>query len=113
MAFTIHIFLTVGVTLYEAGLTQAALTRLERDGGLLTDYFIKLQLQQSLEYLQEAVQILSLEPERSSERRWYQLATEAAGDVARELGVALPPVPGPPVVVAKDRPLQKRNVQIA
>ncbi|XP_071549534.1 SET domain-containing protein SmydA-8-like isoform X1 [Panulirus ornatus] len=100
-----------GVTLYEAGVAQAVLTRVERDAGVLTDHFFKLQLRQSLEHLQEAMRVLSLEPERSRERRWHQRASEAAAEVARELGVALPPTPSPPLVVAKDKPLQKRNVQ--
>nr|XP_045583667.1 SET domain-containing protein SmydA-8-like [Procambarus clarkii]XP_045583668.1 SET domain-containing protein SmydA-8-like [Procambarus clarkii] len=80
-----------GVTLYEVGVAEADIARAEKKAEDLTEYFFKLQMQQALRHLQQAICILSLEPPRSSERRWYDRARDAAAAVVQDLsGEELP-----------------------
>ncbi|KAG0719143.1 SET domain-containing protein SmydA-8, isoform A [Chionoecetes opilio] len=77
-----------GVTLFHLGTTEAELTRAERRDGALTEHFFKEELRGALQHLQEAAEIMSLEPPGSHELDWLRKIQEAINWVAQGLGEA-------------------------
>ncbi|KAK8726258.1 hypothetical protein OTU49_010171 [Cherax quadricarinatus] len=102
-----------GATLYELGVAEAEMARAEKRAEVVTDHFFKLQLQQALCHLQEAVLILSQEPPRSRDLRWYTHALDAATRVAQDLGVDLATDPALRVVLSNDDHLLHESAQNA
>ncbi|XP_064105880.1 uncharacterized protein LOC135215269 [Macrobrachium nipponense] len=74
-----------GTTLYEIGICQAILTQVEMDEGRLTDHFYGVYMKKALGYLHEAIDILSLQPPTSHERRWYKKAVEKVEVISLQL----------------------------
>ncbi|XP_045120625.1 SET domain-containing protein SmydA-8-like isoform X2 [Portunus trituberculatus] len=94
-----------GVTLYHLGTVEADLTRVERGEGTLTDHFFRQELHRALQHLQEAADIMNLEPSGSHELNWLQKIQVAINVVAGELGEA------PPVYISF--PSQEKNGEVA
>ncbi|KAK7072641.1 hypothetical protein SK128_012618 [Halocaridina rubra] len=77
-----------GVAMYELGLSLANLTSVEMKEGLLIDHFYKMHTQEALEYLQNSLDILDLEPPDSYERKWYDKALLAIKSIQQDLEAA-------------------------
>ena len=68
------------------GTIEADLTRAERRDGAIIDHFFREELQRALKHLQEAGDIMNLEPPGSHELNWLRKIQEAINVVAKDLG---------------------------
>lgn len=66
------------------------LTRAEWNNEMLTDHFFREELRKALRYLQEAAEIMGLEPPGSHEREWLRKIQVVVDGVAEDLGEAAP-----------------------
>ncbi|KAK7072640.1 hypothetical protein SK128_012617 [Halocaridina rubra] len=74
-----------GMTMYELGVCVSSLARVEMKEGRLTDHFYKIDMEEALQYMQNSLKILSLEPPDSHERKWYLSALQIVEGIKRDL----------------------------